>query len=344
MMKRHSPLRADRRGFTLVEMLVVMGIFLLLAALTVAFLANFRGSSSSQATSQIYGWLSQARQRALRDGNPYGVRLLLNPNDPTQVVQLQYIEQPEDFYIPGTIYSDLCPTGNPAHDNPIYASGKCPAAGLGYYYVEFSPAQVNPGTVDFTGGFQQDSTLWPVQPGDYLEVNGSGKVHRIASTGLGDPVNGVNYNGVNPTAGNLLGLVLASQPDYPAGTGWQYRVIRRSRVVGEDALRLPQNIVIDLNQTGKDGYSPPSISPLGYDIMFGPKGQVIGQAASLDKLVLWVRDTTGAKTDATFDPNLIVINTRSGAISWYRVDTSVDSSGNFVDPYSETRTGQTSPQ
>jgi hypothetical protein len=319
-------------------MLVVIGIFLLLAGLTVAFLTNFRGSAASQGTSQLYGWLNMARQRAIRDRNPYGLRLVFNQNNPGQVDQLQYIEQPEDFYIPNTYYSDMCPTNNPQHDQPFYASGKCPPPAPGqptYYYVEFSSVANSGATVDFTGGFQQDSSLWPVQPGDYLEVNGSGKVHRIASIALGDAVNGVNYN-VNPTTGNVLGLVLVSQPDLPTGTGWQYRVIRRSRVVGEDALRLPQGVVIDLSQTGADGYSPAAVPPQGFDILFGSKGQVIGSAAAYDKIVLWVREKAGTATDN--DPNLIVINTRSGSIAAYRVDTT---GGDY---YSETRSGQTSPQ
>ena len=339
-MKRPYPLRAGRRGFTLVEMLVVVTLVLLLAGLTVAFLANFRGSSASQGTSQLYGWLNMARQRAIRDRNPYGVRLILSGINAQFVDQLQYIEQPEDYYIQGTAYSDMCPSGNTLRDQNFYQTGKCPQLSLGtYYYVEFGPTQGSTAQVDFTGGFKQDSTLWPVQPGDYLEVNGSGKVHRIAATPF-DAVNGVNYN-ANPAMGNILGLVLVSQPDLPipapAGGGGLYRVIRQPRVVGEDALRLPSGVVIDLTLTATAGYSPSTAGPNGYDILFGPKGQVIGKAAAFDKIVLWVRETAGTATDN--DPNLIVINTRSGAIAAYRVDTTPNG-----DPYSETRTGQTSPQ
>jgi prepilin-type N-terminal cleavage/methylation domain-containing protein len=341
MTKRPYPRRAGRRGFTLVEMLVVIGIFLLLGALTVAFLANFRGSSASQATSQLYGWLSQARQRAIRDRNPYGLRLVLNPNNPGQVDQLQYIEQPEDFYIPG-IFSDVC-SATSSNASQYVAIGYYSPKIQAYYLAQFSQ------NVDFTGGFSQDPALWPVQPGDYLEVNGSGKVHRIASKLLGDkdskgiPFDGVNYF-VPPATSNISGLILVSQPDMPTGTGWQYRVLRRPRVVGEDALRLPQGVVIDLGLTGSSGYSPLTAAPNGFDILFGPKGQVIGSAAAYDKIILWVRNTAGVATDPTYDPNLVVINTRSGAIASYRVDMTLDANGNFVDAFSETRSGQTSPQ
>jgi prepilin-type N-terminal cleavage/methylation domain-containing protein len=351
-MKRHTLQRAARRGFTLVEMLVVVTLFLLLAGLTVAFLRNFRGSSASQGTTQLYGWLNQARQRAIRDRNPYGLRLVYDTKyDPTasglaaQLDQLQYIEQPDDFYTPGVLYSDICPGGS---NDALYVSkGFSPPVALGYTYVHFQTAPGSTSVPDFTGGFQGDKTLWPVQPGDYLEVNGSGRVHRIASTIFGDPFEGVNYNAKNAAAGNTLGLVLVSKPDLPVplSGSWQYRIIRRPRVVGEDALRLPQGTVINLAQTndGKNyNYSPPAVPPAGYDILFGPKGQVIGPAAAYDKIMFWIHETAGAPTEN--DPNLIVINTRAGSIAAYRVDTTVDATGKLIDPFSETRTGQTSPQ
>src|SRR5262245_2992839 len=101
-MKRRHPTRARRPGVDLVEVMAVVTLVLLLAGLTVAFLNNFRRSSSAQGASQLYNWLSMARQRAIRDRNPYGVRLVQNAGNPGLVDQLQYIEQPEDFYIPGS--------------------------------------------------------------------------------------------------------------------------------------------------------------------------------------------------------------------------------------------------
>jgi prepilin-type N-terminal cleavage/methylation domain-containing protein len=356
-MKRQIPLRSGRRGFTLIEMLVVITLFMVLAGLTVAFLANFRGSAASQGTSQVYNWLSMAKQRAIRDRNPYGVRLIPDATG-NFVSELQYIEQPEDYHALGGTYTGLATNATLPAPQKIF----CPQASPpnNYFLLTFA-------SEDFTGGFPSaNSNLFPVQPGDYVEVNGAGKVHRIASGALGDvdingnPVNGVNFNSASAATGNKTGLVVvgqvgAGQPDapVPASGAWQYRVIRQPRVVGEDALRLPQGVIINLQQVYTVAVGPPPgpyygpKTPLAqnqtFDILFGAKGQVVGSAAAYDKIILWIHETTGAPStdavDATRNPNLIVINTRSGAIASYNVNTDQGA----TDPYSETRTGQTSP-
>jgi prepilin-type N-terminal cleavage/methylation domain-containing protein len=329
-------MRSGRRGFTLIELLVVITLFMVLAGLTVAFLANFRGSAASQGSSQVYNWLSMAKQRAIRDRNAYGVRLIPDSTG-SFVNELQYIEQPEAYKGLNGTYTgwttnaqlpnnqkNLCPPGN-------------------FFLMQFA-------TEDFLGGFPATSpSSWPVQPGDYVEVNGSGKVHRIAKAQFDGGVDGVNYP--TPGVGNPNGLVVVSQPDAPVGTGWQYRIIRQPRVAGEDALRLPQGVIINLQQVYTVGqstgvyYGPttPLTQNQTFDILFGAKGQVIGSAAAYDKIILWIHESTGSPStdavDATRNPNLIVINTRSGAIASYNVNTDQGA----TDPYSETRTGQTSP-
>lgn len=74
-------LRSARAAFTLVELLVVMSLVVVLAGLTVAVAESgaFGSQKVVSAADRASGWLLIAKQRALRDGRPRGVRFLLTP-------------------------------------------------------------------------------------------------------------------------------------------------------------------------------------------------------------------------------------------------------------------------
>ena len=73
-----SPRR--RSGFTLVELLVVMTLMVILAALAVG--VAYSGAIGSQKVvsggDRASGWLLISKQRAQRDGAPRGVRFYIN--------------------------------------------------------------------------------------------------------------------------------------------------------------------------------------------------------------------------------------------------------------------------
>ena len=76
-----------RRAYTLIEVLVVIAVFLLLAALGYAIVPRmFSGQRRLSAVDQVSQWLVTARQRAKRDGVPTGLRLLLETDDAGRVV------------------------------------------------------------------------------------------------------------------------------------------------------------------------------------------------------------------------------------------------------------------
>ncbi|MGL6076441.1 MAG: pilus assembly FimT family protein [Fimbriiglobus sp.] len=97
-MNRQSNLSA-RSGYTLVELLVVMSLIVLLAALAVG-VAN-SGLIGSQkvisASDRVSGWLLISKQRALRDGALRGLRFYSSPGDATRYTECQYIESPEPW-------------------------------------------------------------------------------------------------------------------------------------------------------------------------------------------------------------------------------------------------------
>src|SRR5436190_21286635 len=97
---------ASRRGLTLVELLVVITIVVALFAILAAVAPHFsERQRATRGASQLQGWILIAKQRALRDNAPRGIRLPVVTNAPPYaqyVTQLQYIEQP-DPYQPATI-------------------------------------------------------------------------------------------------------------------------------------------------------------------------------------------------------------------------------------------------
>jgi prepilin-type N-terminal cleavage/methylation domain-containing protein len=278
--------RCRRPAFTLVELLVVISLIVILAALTVAFLPSQERQRVPRGASDLQGWLLIAKNRALRDQVPVGIRFQPGRTDPLHVSEMQYIEQPEPFS-----KGRISVTGN----------------------------LVTGINVDFRGGFT-DPALWPVQPGDYLEVKGGGLVHRIAAV-------------PGPTT-----LQLATAPLYNTPVPTQdYRILRAPRLVsGEAPLQLPQGVIIDLATNTQFG-NPLPIDPVtrSVDVLFAPSGTVIGPAAAADKVIFWVRDAT-RDAGSPGEPILIIVYTRTGFVTAHPADLT---SG---DPYSFTRDGRSS--
>jgi len=139
-------LRRNRPGFTLIELLVVMAIISFLAALLVLLGPGLlKSEKAARGAQTLQGILFVAKQQALRDRNPYGIRLLQD-ND-TQVRSFQYIQQPGDF------------TGGKV----TVTTGSATATFTG---------------VDLTGGLPDPAT-WPVQKGDFLQAVPSDPYNRI---------------------------------------------------------------------------------------------------------------------------------------------------------------------
>lgn len=301
--------RRKRRAFTLVELLVVLGIILLMAALGVAFVPRAsERQKTSRGADQLQGWLLIAKQWAKKDRIPTGIRLLPGQTYPSKaaansafITDLQYIQQPADFYQQGTSI---------AAETRVIGGNSFPVV-RGYYTAN------NTG-FDFFGGLGAGgSSLWPVQVGDYLEIKNGGPVFRIIGV-IADPL----ANPQTPNLGNIL--VISRAADSAVGglglSTMEYRIFRAPRPLqGESPLQLPSEVAIDATTNLAFGNPLPTNPSSGHtDILFAPNGSVIGAGTTTDKIVLWIRDVT---LDANLpgDQTLVTVYTRTGFIAAHPV-------------------------
>jgi hypothetical protein len=291
-------------------MIVVIGIMLTLATLTVAFLPKVNNYQKvQQAASRVQGWLLTAKQRALRDQMPRGLRIIVDGDSMSR--GLQYIEQPDDF-TGGTL------TAADSLNGPNVASISAPPDLAG----GFDP-----------GGTGANATLWPVQPGDLLQTNPTAT----------QPLYSIQaVQSVNQAPANVL-QTLSALYTAPATsiTTTNYRIIRAPRpLVGEPALLLPQDVVLDMSFTANKSSvitgDQITAAIVNFDILFAPSGAVMRAGARGGKIILWFRDAT--QDSATpGEQFLVVVYTRTGLISVHPVDTT-----NPTNPYDFTTDGKDS--
>ena len=103
-----------RSAFTLIELLIAIGIIVLILALGAMFLPLIdRDKGVANQTTRIEGYIRLSKAQALRDGAPRGIRLVQDPNNPTQCNAIQYIEQPEPIAPRGPGVFVMITTPNP---------------------------------------------------------------------------------------------------------------------------------------------------------------------------------------------------------------------------------------
>src|SRR5690606_11066850 len=80
-----------RPAFTLVELLVAMTIFSILAVMTLSALRSNDSDRISAATGTLRNALEGARSRAIKSRQVRGLRLITDPNDSRIVTSLIYV-------------------------------------------------------------------------------------------------------------------------------------------------------------------------------------------------------------------------------------------------------------
>lgn len=230
---------ARRRGFTLLELMVVIGIMLVLVTMGALFLPNLdKNKGVPNGTTQIQGWINLMKMQALRDQAPRGIRLIPDPNNPRICTTLQYIEVPEPLSFSGpTIEVNLFAQGA---TNPPASQPPTPNYGRGNAILTNTSNPANPVAIPWDG----------VQPGDYLQISTNPQlVAQIVAINPANPFNLVLDRHIPGTEGNNFIKVQGGA-----------RVIRGPRpLVGEPMLQLHKDIMIDLEQC-----SPMPINPINF--------------------------------------------------------------------------------
>ena len=366
--------RPGRPGYTLVEILVVMSLIILLAALAlgVSQTGMFGSQKVISGGDRASGWLLIAKQRAMRDGAPRGVRffntaggILGNVNAFAEAV---YIENP-DPWVPNPaqegnpngarmvfVYAWTAGTGSPPGPNTvsvseIYFVGS--TADLAEYDQRVSDGDslVLP---EFGKAFKITTANGPVSANTYL---GPAIVAPAVATASNTPLVG----GSSLTS-NARRVILASAIDLSAAgtktlsandhtatmTSYKFGFQRPAQpLLGEPALQLTGGTSIDFRfGTTQPALGQP-VDAQGYRTWITPTPAVagvpnggpfnpptsIGVVTQGDPAV-----SGGSYFDILFSPSGQVLNNNSGLIClWVRETAKAphprfDTGGNFDTP------------
>ena len=337
--------RMTRNGFTLVELLVVMALIATLSAMVLLAAPGIMDKDRARdGATQLQGALQNARIRAMRDGVPRGVRLILDSESQTSgaapftyitASNLQYIEVPPWFLLSNQ-------------------TGATTANGIPTPFLKFQYVYAHTTNVQFPAGSIKERicTIDGMSLGQFTQlqsiVNGPPLPQNYSPPTLGLPT--ISFwttilpgtfaaaQSVNKNT-NAATIKLSVYPDAQIGGAniWQtptgvsdatlkgvayFGIYQSPRpLLGEPTMKMPLNTSVDLS----DGLTQPSFSnlyanhttgflpaqlPPGYDILFSPSGQMMNPTG-IGQVYLWVRDPTKGKVDPASGTQLSYANPES---------------------------------
>lgn len=293
-------LAARRRGFTLVELLVVIGILVVLAGIALPVFRNaIKDQKTAQAARQVITYMEAARSRAIASKGRVGV--LISRRGTGDAVQRSYSIQLQlsVAYPPYSGESDSARALLYHHDEPG-AAGVANAA-------LFDPAEntlLEKARLDIAQG---RGGLAPIRAGDPIQFGESGRtvpiggIERYRSSGPTDPVVPTpapkdwikvrfDPRGRIPSPGAVPMHDFPSSLMSVSGTRLSdYKIYRDPVPSAASPLSMLRGMAIDLNYSGigRDGaqFSPMVIHPTLWDsdsavdfhsvlLMFGPDGRI----------------------------------------------------------------------
>ena len=267
----------ERRGITLVELLVVMIIMVILATVVVAFAPGFQDAQKvGRGSDQLQGWLLMARQWAKKDRVPTGLRLTVTTvGGVSAVTDIQYVQQPPTYTVPYAVPA-LPPGQQPIARRislaPLTATTSLASLDTGWTASPQSAGQI---AGDFLGGGTN-----PNQAGEDC-LSFTKRMYSITSVDCG----------AQHRASTRQRPLPVDITSVPATT--DYYFVRAARpLTGESTLKLPQDVIIDMSQS-----NPTSGANTTIDILFSPSGELLSPSfSSIGKVILWVqrRDETSA--------------------------------------------------
>lgn len=271
LLKRSRPVvRRARAGFTLVELLVVLVIFLILVAIALPIVKGLISDQKATRTAQnIEAFLNAARSRAIAEGRTVGVRFerlgSLDGDDYARSACLrlrQLVGVPAYSGDAADAVADL--SGSPVN-TANFSTSDSP---LLYLSSEI-----------WNDGNDNNNYLAPIQLGDMLELPG-GRSVPITTIGVvsGSTVP-VTFNLAENTAIDAYFVNKFPTASSAVGGKVKYRIHRSPMPSSSTVMSLPQGMAIDLNYSGV-GISSSEFAPAAsgtvraVDVLFNANGTV----------------------------------------------------------------------
>lgn len=270
-------------GFTLVELLVVIGILLLLTFLTVGAMRATTGDRIKGGGRTAQAAILGARDRALHAKDRRGIRLVRDPLDTSLVNGLVYLQPiPTQTYDAQTIQLER-PDWN--SDNDVADAGEQDVI----IVRGFDPPDPTPHTDWHT---LRDFFS---RPGKIRIPSGTGAWYTFAVNATGPyALNASNQYLVLTTP--LVDSGVPGQVAHPRSSTWSSCDIEMSPEVlpNHSMIALPSSIVIDLDNSSDNVRSYWAANTDSIDIMFSPRGTVSGPLSALGPLHFLLNDIQDA--------------------------------------------------
>jgi prepilin-type N-terminal cleavage/methylation domain-containing protein len=284
---------SSRPGFTLVELLVVMGILLLVAAVTLtAVNMNISGDRIRGASRQVQSYLEGARGRASYGANARGVngagyqcgvRFIPDSNNNSLATSMIYVERIDDFQT-GTVNIE-----RDSSTGDIIFIRHNDAAASGWFLLARQGLLANNCRI-WTAA--SSNLLTSAQPYQILIAPMLGTDGQPGQAGTDDDANGItdDISEIGWTSSDdvpllRLGFRYPDSLSYPALpatvvlTNQPYSLeLTPQPMANQEPRQLAPGVVLDLSKS--KGLSYLLSTPQRMDIMFSPRGTVVGPLAA----------------------------------------------------------------
>lgn len=335
---RHAAARL-RAGFTLVELMVVIGILLLIAAMTLSVVnLSITGDRTRGAARQIQSYLEGARGRAIYGGNATtqggtyqcGVRFIRDSNNPNLVASMQYVEvDPERGALAAGVFGIQYDANNLA--KRLVGTVGSPNEQLNTHWLtSYQQGLIFNNQVILMDNRRYQIDTSELQAGNEVLLLQTPYVGTSMFTAPGD-VNGFAVPKMRQPPYKLL---LAPQP-----------------MANQEPRSLGNGVVLDLNLSkGLAAFG----STLQIDLMFSPRGTVVGPLAGTGIVEFVVSDREdslkGVPLPNSANPNptpkrdrlIVSLTPQTGKTAVHPVYT--DPTGATYDPYRYAETGEVAKQ
>lgn len=287
----------QRRGFTLIEMLIVISIMVILMAMTVSAVNFNRDAERVRGgASQLQSFLAGARDRAIYAKEARGVRFFLDPINNRAVSTMVYID-PAEYWSDGVIQLQRMDSDGDGKTNPLadtdgdgtpesYGENVVVVAGSGTAWWELKRRGM------LFDGMRMRIPKGPT--GNWYPIRTSLIDIASAPTSIQKLILSIPYRDPGDTPKE-------SARAFESGGPEDYELELPPRILPMNPVILPEGTVIDLDGSRLPDAWRPNVAAGGQgsgnllysqymDVVFSPRGNIIGSAASAGVIHFYVCD------------------------------------------------------